>query len=130
MQDVARRLLTALQAEGCGTNVAVAGNSIDEGVVHEKLSRLSSSSLQVRQESQSSTMLGLEFDGEEWTSSFRNETQFSSIQSVGSQSASPAERNDAAAADNNSRSPSYLEVMFTLILRWAIESSARTCHTS
>ena len=43
IQDVARRLLTALQAEGYGNNVAVAGNSTDEGVVRERLSRLSTS---------------------------------------------------------------------------------------
>ena len=49
IQDVARRLLTALQAEGYGINVAVGGNSTDEGVVCERLSRLSTSSLQVRQ---------------------------------------------------------------------------------
>ena len=103
MQDVTCRLLTALQVEGCGNNVAVVGNSTDEGVAREKLSRLSISSLQVRQESQSSIMLGLNFGGEEWTSSFRNETQSSSNQSIGSQSASPAARDDAAAADHISR---------------------------
>lgn len=113
MQDVARRLLAALQAEGYGNNVTVAGNSTDLGVVREKISRLSIASLQVRQESQSSVMLGLEFDGEEWTSSFRNEAQSSVSHSVGSQSASPTEPNDAAAAaDNDSRPRSYLEVMF------------------
>lgn len=113
VQDVARRLLTALQAEGYGNNVAVAGNSTDMGILREKLSRLSISSLQVRQESQSSTMLGLEFDGEEWTSSFRNEAQSSTNHSVRSQSASPTERVDAAAADNNSQPHSYLELMFS-----------------
>ena len=41
MQDVARRLLAALQAEGYSTNIAVAGNSTDEGVIREKFSRLS-----------------------------------------------------------------------------------------
>lgn len=57
-------------------------------------------------------MLGLEFDGEEWTSSFLNEAKTSISHSIGSQSASPAERNDAAvAADNNSRLRSYSEVM-------------------
>lgn len=40
MQDVTCRLLTALQTEGYGTNITVAGNSIDEGVIREKLSRL------------------------------------------------------------------------------------------
>ena len=113
MQDVARRLLAALQAEGYGDNVAVAGNSTDLGVVSETLSRLSISRLQVRQESQRSIMLGLEFDGKEWTSSFRNEAQFSVSHNVGSQSATPPEPNDAAAAaDKNSRPRSYLEVMF------------------
>jgi len=113
MQDIARRLLTALRAEGYGNNVAVAGNSIDVGLFREKLSRLSISSLQVRQESQSSIILGLEFNGEEWTSSFRNKAQSSVSHSIGSQSVSPAERNNAAAADNNSRTRSYLEVMFS-----------------
>ena len=61
IQDVVRRLLTALQAEGYGKNVAE---------VRDKLSRLSISSLQVRQKSQSSIMLGLEFDDQKWTSSF------------------------------------------------------------
>ena len=64
IQDVARSLLTALQAEGYGNNVAVGGNSTDKGVVRERLSRLSTSSLQARQESQSSIMLRLEFNGE------------------------------------------------------------------
>ena len=64
IKDVARRLLTALQAGGYGNKLAVAGNSTDEGVVRKRLSWLSTSSLQVRQESQSSIMLGLEFNGE------------------------------------------------------------------
>ena len=112
MQDVVRRLLTALQAEGYGKNVAAAGNSTDVAEVRDKLSRLSISSLQVRQKSQSSIMLGLEFDNQKWTSSFWNEGRSSTSHNVGPQSASPEERNDAAAADNNSRPRSYLEVMF------------------
>ena len=105
MQDVARRLLIALQAEGYGNNVAVAGNSTDVGVVHKELSRSSISSQQVRQESESSIMLRLEFDGEEWSSSFPD----------GAQSASPVERNDAAAdaTTNDPRPRSYLEVTFS-----------------
>jgi len=115
MQDIARRLLTALRAEGYGNNVAVAGNSTDVGVVRENLSRLSISSLQIRQESQSSIILGLEFDGEEWTSSFPNKASSSVSHSIGSQSASPAERNDTAAADNHSSfvRGSSLEVIFS-----------------
>ena len=112
MQDVTRRLLTALQAEGYGDNVAVAGNSTGVGVVREEISRLSILSLQARQESQSSIVLGLEFDREEWTSSFQNEAQFSVGRSVGSQSANPAGGHDAAAY-NNSRPRSCLEVMFS-----------------
>lgn len=113
MQDVARRLLAALQAEGYGKNVTVAGNTTDVGVVREELSRSSISKLQVRQESQSSIILGVEFDGEESTSSVRNEAQSLLSHSVGLQSVSHAEGNDAAAAaDNNSRARPYLEVMF------------------
>lgn len=115
MQDVARRLLTALQAEGYDNNVAVAGNSTSVGVVRENLSRLSLSSLQVREESQSSIILRLGFDGGEWTSSFWNEAQPSNSHSIGSQSGNPAGRNDTAAADNNSRPRSYLEVMFSQV---------------
>lgn len=48
MQDVARRLLVALQAEGYANNVAVAGNSTDMGVVREIISRSSIAKLQVR----------------------------------------------------------------------------------
>ncbi|MCJ1245702.1 hypothetical protein MMC30_002906 [Trapelia coarctata] len=115
MQDVARRLLAALQAEGYGKNVAVSGNSTDVGVVREKLSRLNISNIQVRQHSECLIMLGLEYDGEGWTSSFWNETQSSVNHSIGPQSTSLVERNDAAAAGNNSRPRSYLEVMFSQV---------------
>ncbi|KAL5330676.1 hypothetical protein ACEPPN_000195 [Leptodophora sp. 'Broadleaf-Isolate-01'] len=74
MQDVAHRLLAALQAEGYG-NATVAGDNANVGVISNELSRLSISSIQVRQESESSVMLGLKFDNEEWTSSFWNEGQ-------------------------------------------------------
>lgn len=70
MQDIARRLLVVLQAEGYGNNVTITGNNADVRVIRNELSRLSISSIQVRQESESSVMLGLEFDNEEWTSSF------------------------------------------------------------
>ena len=114
MQDVARRLLIALQAEGYGNNVAFAGNSTDVGVVRGIISRLSISGLQVRRESQTSVVLGLKFDGEEWTRSFPNEAQSSISHCIGSQSERPVEQNDAAAAANkNSRPRSYLEVTFS-----------------
>ena len=116
MEDVARRLLIALQAEGYGNNVAVAGNSTDVGVVREIISRSSISSLRVRQESQSSVVLGLKFDGTEWTSSFPNEAQSSISHCIGSQAVNLVGRNDAAAAaavHNKSRPGSYLEVTFS-----------------
>ena len=48
MQEVARRLLAALQGEGYGNNVAVAGNSANVGVIREMLSQSNISSIQVR----------------------------------------------------------------------------------
>ena len=116
MQDIVRRLLTALQEEGFSENVVAADKSTDVGEVRDKLSRLSISSLQVRQESQSSIMLGLEFNNQEWASSFLNEGKYPISHNAGSQLADPEERNDAAAAannNNNSRSHSYLKVMFS-----------------
>ena len=51
MQDIARKLLKALQAEGYGSNVTVAGQSTNVGIVHNELSRMTVSGIQVRQES-------------------------------------------------------------------------------
>lgn len=93
MQDVAHRLLAALQAEGYG-NATVAGDNANVGVISNELSRLSISSIQVRQESESSVMLGLKFDNEEWTSSFWNEGQSPVSRNIRSQSASPADQNN------------------------------------
>lgn len=57
-------------------------------------------------------MLRLEFDGEEWTSSFPNEAQPSVSHCIESQSASTVERNDtAAAATSISRPRFYVGVM-------------------
>ena len=69
MQDVARKLLEALQAEGYGSNVTVAGKHTDVGIVCNELSRMSISSIQVRQKSADSIMLELEFEFacKEWT---------------------------------------------------------------
>ena len=59
-------------------------------------------------------MLRLEFDYEEWTSSFPNEAQPSISHYIRSQSASSVERNNAAAAATDiSRPRSYLEVTFS-----------------
>ena len=105
MQDAAYRLLAALQAEGYGHNVTIAGNNAEVRVIRNELSRLSISSIQVRQES--SVMLGLE----ELTSSFWNEGQSPSNSHIGSESAGPADRNSTAAADDASR-PRCLQVLF------------------
>jgi hypothetical protein len=115
MQDVARRLLVALQAEGYCNNVTVAGNSTDVAVVRRELSRLSISNIQVRQESESSIMLGLEFDGEKWTSSFWNEVQSPVNRNIGSQLAGPGDRNNTAAAGDASSARSCLQVLFSQI---------------
>jgi hypothetical protein len=48
MQDVARRLLAALQAEGYGNNVTIKGNNADLGVIRNELPRFSISSIQIR----------------------------------------------------------------------------------
>ncbi|KAL9018173.1 MAG: hypothetical protein Q9185_004495 [Variospora sp. 1 TL-2023] len=115
MQDVASRLLTALVAEGYGNNVTVAGNCTDVAIVRRELSRWSISSMQVRQVSESSIMLGLEFEGEEWTGSFWNEVQSSVNHSIGSQPAAPADRNNPAAASDVSRPLSCLQVIFSQV---------------
>jgi hypothetical protein len=114
MQDLAHRLLAALQAEGYGNNVIIAGNNIDVGIIHNELSRLSISSIQARQESESSVMLGLEFDGEEWTSSFWNGGQSPINHHIGSQSAGPTNRNSTTAAGAASSSH-CLQVLFSKI---------------
>ena len=48
-------------------------------------------------------MLRLEFDGEEWTSSFPHEAQPSVSHCIESQSASTVERNDTAAASYHAK---------------------------
>ncbi|KAI4288218.1 MAG: hypothetical protein L6R35_002517 [Caloplaca aegaea] len=115
MQDVASRLLTAFLAEGYGNNVTVAGNCTDVATVRRELSRLSISSMQVRQVSESSIMLGLGFDGEEWTGSFWNGAQSSVNDSIRSQPAGPADRNNPAAASDVPRPLSCLQVMFSQV---------------
>jgi hypothetical protein len=85
------------------------------GVVQKELSRLRISSMQVRQESESSIMLGLEFDSEEWASSFWNEVQSLVNHSIGSQSAGPVDRNNTATAGDASRPRSYLQVLFSQV---------------
>jgi serine/threonine protein kinase len=112
MQDVARRLLVALQAEGYGKNVTVAGNSTNVGSVRSELSRLSISSLKVRQEAKSSIMVGVEFDNDEWSSNFWDRVQSPVECNIGPQSADPAEEN-AAAAGNASTTRSSLQVLFS-----------------
>lgn len=108
MQDVARRLLTAFQAEGYGNNMTIAGSNTNMGVIRDELSRLSTSSMPIRQESESSVMIGLEFHNEEWTSSFWNEVQPSVSHNIRSQSVG---QNSTAAADDIANPPSYLQVL-------------------
>ena len=74
MQVLARRLLEALHTEGYGNNVTVAGKSTNVIVVRDELSRLSISSIQVRQKLEDSIMLGLkfEFNAAEWANSTWN----------------------------------------------------------
>ncbi len=60
-------------------------------------------------------MLELEFDKEEWTSSFWNEAQPSVNHSVGSQSAGPVNRINTAAADDIPNSRSHLQVLFSQV---------------
>ncbi|CZR65285.1 uncharacterized protein PAC_15185 [Phialocephala subalpina] len=57
-------------------------------------------------------MLGLEFDDEEWTSSFWNEGQSPINRYIGSQSAGPADQSSTAAAGDASRPRSCLQVLF------------------
>ena len=113
IQDVARRLLAALQAEGYCNNVTIAGNNADLGAIRNEVSRLNISSIQIRQESESSLLLRLEFDNEERTSNFRNEGQSPVDRSFGPQSAGPPNRNSISAAENASRSHSCLQVLFS-----------------
>ena len=61
LQDVTRRLLAAFQEEGCGNNMTVSGNTADVEVVRKKLPQLNILSLRVRQESEDSIILELEF---------------------------------------------------------------------
>lgn len=111
MQDVARRLLAALQAEGYGNNVTIAGSNADVGIIRDELSRLSISSVQLRQQSQSSVMLGIEFDNEERTSSFWNEIR-SVNRSIGLRLGDPADRNITGDA---SRPRSFVELLFNQV---------------
>ena len=111
MQDVARRLLAALQAEGYGNDVTIAGNSTDVGVIRQELPQLNISGIQVRQESEWSIMLELEFENEERTDSFWEGVRSPINRSVGLQSAGPTIRNVTAVA---SRSP-FVQVLFNSI---------------
>lgn len=115
MQDVACRLLAALQVEGYGNDVTIEGHNADIGVIHNEISRLSISSIQLRQQSHSSVMLGLEFDDEEWTRNFWNEAQPSVNHNIELQSAGPVNRNNTAAADDNSNPRSDLQVLFSQV---------------
>jgi hypothetical protein len=108
MQAVARRLLAALQAEGYSNNVQVAGHSTTVGVVHEELSQLSISSLQVREDSENSIIVDLELDNE-------GKAQSPTGRSIRSQSASLSDGNATAAAGDDSRSISPLQVRFSQI---------------
>ena len=60
-------------------------------------------------------MLGLEFDDEEWPSSFWNEGQSPVNRNIGSQSAGPADQNSIAAAGDASRPRSCLQVLFSQV---------------
>jgi len=113
MQVLARRLLEALHAEGYGNNVTVAGKSTDMIVVRDELSRLSISSIQVRQKSENSIMLGLEFesDGAEWANSSWNK-RCSVDNNIDPQSAY-LDRNVTAPVDDAARPCTFLEVMFS-----------------
>ncbi|KAH9205291.1 hypothetical protein DL95DRAFT_417540 [Leptodontidium sp. 2 PMI_412] len=101
-------------AEGYG-NATVAGDNANVGVISNELSRLSISSIQVRQESESSVMLGLKFDNEEWTSSFWNEGQSPVSRNIRSQSAGLADRNNTAAAGDTSRPRSCLQLLLSQV---------------
>ena len=113
MQDVARKLLETLQAEGYGSNVTVAGKSTNVGIVCDKLSRRTISSIQVRQNSEDSIMLGLEFEFacEEWTTGSWNE-QCAVDNNIGTQSAYPDQYVTASAGDSATTS-TFLELMFS-----------------
>ena len=111
MQDIARRLLAALQAEGYGNNVTIASSNADVGIIRDEISRLSISSVQLRQQSQSSVMLGLEFDNDERTTSFWNDIQ-SVNHSIGLRVADPADWNITGDA---SRPRSFVQVLFNQV---------------
>ena len=91
----------------------IAGNSTNIGVVHEELSRLNVSGMRVRQESESSIMVEVDFDNKEWTCSFWNKVQPPVNHNIGSQSASLADRNVTTAAGDSPRPHSCIQVLFS-----------------
>ena len=113
MQDVARKLLEALQAEGYGSNVTVAGKSTDVGTVYDELSQMTISSIQIRQKSEDSIMLGLEFESAcaEWTTGSWDK-QCAVDNNIGPQSAYPDQHITASAGDSGKTS-TFLELMFS-----------------
>ncbi len=113
MQVLACRLLKALYAEGYNNNVTVTDKSTDVRVVHNKLSWLSISSIQVWQKSKDSIMLELEFefDDAEWANSFWNK-QCSVDNNIDSQSAY-LNCNVTTSVNDTTRLCTFLEVMFS-----------------
>ena len=107
MQDVVRRLLPALQAEGYG-NVLITGNSMDIGAARIELPELNISSVRLRQNSETSMVLGLELDIKEWSNSFWNDVPPVSGR-AGSQLASFTERENIATGITTTN----LELMFS-----------------
>lgn len=113
MQVLTCRLLKALHAEGYNNNVTVANKSTDVRVVHNKLSWLSISSIQVWQKSKNSIMLELEFefDDAKWANSFWNK-QCSVDNNIDSQSAY-LNCNVIVSVNDAARLCTFLEVMFS-----------------
>lgn len=104
MQDVARRLLAALQSEGYCNDVQVAGHSTN---VVEDPSQLSILSLQVREESENSIIVDLELDNEKLDGSPWNKAQSPTSHSITDGS--------ATAAGDYSRPTSHIQVRFSQV---------------
>ena len=108
IQNVVRRLLSALQAEGYGNAIAT-GNTTNIEIARHEVPELNVSSMQYRQNSETSIILGLEVDTKKRTSSFWNKTS-SVNRSVRSQPASFTERGNTDI--NINPTAFYLELMF------------------
>ncbi|KAL9123866.1 MAG: hypothetical protein Q9217_006746 [Psora testacea] len=113
MQDAARKLLADHEGEGYSNNVTIAGNNADVGIIRNEIPRLGISRIQIGRESETSVMLRLEFNNEEWTSRFWSEGQCSANRNI--EPPGPVNQDNTTAAGDASRRGSCLQVTFSQV---------------